>query len=51
MSYATFELNQNEAGYWQLQIDSGLHHGVVVVRAFPIGAPDEAVSILSAAGH
>ena len=51
MSDADFELTQNEAGHWQLQIDSGLHHGVVVVRAFPIGAPDEAVSILSAEGH
>ena len=51
MSDATFELTQNTAGHWQLQLDSGSHQGVVVVRAFPIGAPDEAVSILSAEGH
>ncbi len=51
MSEATFELTQNAAGHWQLQLDSGLHQGVVVVRAFPIGAPDEAVSVLSAEGH
>ena len=51
MNDVAFELTQNAAGHWQLQLDSGLHQGVVVVRAFPIGAPDEAVSILSAEGH
>jgi len=51
MSDAAFELTQNAAGHWQLQIDSSLHQNVVVVRAFPIGAPDEAVSVLSAEGH
>jgi hypothetical protein len=51
MSDADFELTQNATGQWQLQLGSGLHHGVVVVRAFPIGAPDEAVSVLSAEGH
>ena len=51
MSDASFELSQNASGHWQLQLDRDLHHHVVVVRAFPIGAPNEAVSILSAEGH
>jgi len=51
MSDATFELSQNASGQWQLQFHGELHQGVVVVRAFPIGAPDEAVSVLSAEGH
>ena len=46
-----FELTQNSMGAWQLQLDGALHIGVTVVRAFPIGAPDEAVSVLSAVGH
>ncbi len=51
MSQMDFELKQDNSGHWQLQVDNELHSQVVVVRAFPIGAPDEAVSILSAAGH
>lgn len=46
-----FELTQNRMGVWQLQIDGELHTGVTVVRAFPISAPDEAVSVLSDQGH
>ena len=46
-----FELTQNSMGAWQLQLDGALHIGVTVVRAFPIGAPDEAVSVLSVEGH
>ena len=46
-----FELTQNSMGAWQLQLDGELPIGVTVVRAFPIGAPDEAVSVLSAEGH
>jgi len=46
-----FELTQNGMGVWQLLLDGVLHIGVAVVRAFPIGAPDEAVSVLSAEGH
>ena len=46
-----FELTQNSMGAWQLKLDGVLHVGVTVVRAFPIGAPDEAVSVLSAEGH
>ena len=51
MTNAAFELTLDADGLWQLQLNNELHHGVVVVRAFPIGAPDEAVSILSAEGH
>ncbi|MSQ66045.1 MAG: DUF1854 domain-containing protein [Limnohabitans sp.] len=51
MSGALFELKLDKSGHWQLRLGDELHHGVVVVRAFPIGAPDEAVSILSAEGH
>ena len=51
MSDAHFELTLDDSGQWQLQLHEQLHHSVVVVRAFPIGAPDEAVSILSSEGH
>ena len=48
---APFELSQDALGVWQLQLQGQVHQGVTVVRAFPIGAPDEAVSVLSAEGH
>ena len=51
MTNAAFELTLDRDGHWQLQLNNELHHAVVVVRAFPIGAPDEAVSVLSAEGH
>ena len=51
MTDAAFELTLDADGHWQLQLNNELHHAVVVVRAFPIGAPDEAVSVLSAEGH
>lgn len=51
MTNDAFELTLDADGHWQLQLNNELHHAVVVVRAFPIGAPDEAVSILSAEGH
>ena len=51
MSDAHFELTLDDSGQWQLQLHEQLHHSVVVVRAFPIGSPDEAVSILSSEGH
>jgi len=51
MTNAAFELTLDADGHWQLQLNNELHHAVVVVRAFPIGAPDEAVSVLSAEGH
>ncbi|NDC60593.1 MAG: DUF1854 domain-containing protein [Betaproteobacteria bacterium] len=46
-----FELQQDAWGVWQLQLGAEQHRGVTVVRAFPIAAPDEAVSVLSAEGH
>lgn len=51
MSHEAFELSLSVQGYWQLRLHQVLHQPVVVVRAFPIGAPDEAVSILDANGH
>ena len=48
---APFELSQDALGVWHLQLQGQVHQGVTVVRAFPIGAPDEAVSVLSAEGH
>ena len=51
MTNAAFELILDADGHWQLRLNNELHHAVVVVRAFPIGAPDEAVSVLSAEGH
>jgi hypothetical protein len=47
----SFELFQDRLGVWQLRLDGETYSGVTVVRAFPIGAPDEAVSVLSAEGH
>lgn len=51
MNHAAFDLSLNSQGHWQLCLDEVLHQPVVVVRAFPIGAPDEAVSVLDADGH
>lgn len=47
----SFELMQDTMGQWQLNLHGETHSGVTVVRAFPIGAPDEAVSVLSDQGH
>lgn len=51
MNHAAFELSLSPQGQWQLYLDKVLHQPVVVVRAFPIGAPNEAVSVLDADGH
>jgi hypothetical protein len=51
MSQVAFELSLSIQGSWQLRLHEVLHQPVVVVRAFPIGAPDEAVSILDADWH
>ncbi len=51
MSREAFELSLSEQGHWQLRLHQVLYQPVVVVRAFPIGAPDEAVSILDTDGH
>lgn len=47
-----FDLRCSPMGVWSVQLDDGnVHDRVVVVRAFPIAAPTEAVSILSAEGR
>ena len=47
-----FELSCSPFGVWSVRFDDGtVHERVVVVRAFPIAAPMEAVSILSAEGR
>ena len=47
-----FELQRNAFGRLMLRGEDGAaHEGVVPVRAFPIGAPQEGLSLLSAEGH
>lgn len=48
----TFQLQRNAFGRLVLtEADGTAHEGVVPVRAFPIGAPREGLSLLSAAGR
>jgi hypothetical protein len=48
----SFELQRNAFGRLVLTSDDGAaHEGVAPVRAFPIGAPQEGLSLLSAEGH
>ena len=53
MSAATgFSLSHNAFGRLVLTTAAGeQHEGVVAVRAFPIEAPDEGISLVSAEGH
>jgi len=46
-----FELTQNTAGRLVLTCAEGAYAGVVPVRAFPISAPGEGVSLLGEDGH
>ena len=46
-----FELTQNAAGRLVLTCAEGAYAGVVPVRAFPISAPGEGVSLLGEDGH
>ena len=47
-----FSLTRNAFGRLVLTIPNGeQHEGVVAVRAFPIEAPDEGISLVSAEGH
>lgn len=47
-----FTLNRNLAGRLQLTtIDGNVHDGVNLVRAFPIAAPEEGISVVSRDGH
>lgn len=49
---ATWQLHRNAFGRLVLTLGSGeTHTGVVPVRAFPIGAPDEGLSLLGSDGH
>jgi hypothetical protein len=49
---ADFTLDRDAFGRLVLtQPDGSAHTGVVPVRAFPIGAPDEGLSLMSADGH
>ena len=51
-SHSDFKLNRNAAGLLQfIHSDGHVHDGVNIVRAFPISAPDEGVSITSKEGH
>ena len=52
MSEHDFKLTRNAAGRLVLTGAEGdVHEGVVAVRAFPISAPDEGVSLLGENGH
>jgi hypothetical protein len=46
-----FEFETNAVGQWVLTLSGQRHVGVVAVRAFPVAAPDEAVSIVDDHGH
>ena len=48
----SFDLQRNAFGHLVLtDADGTVHEGVVPVRAFPIAAPHEGLSLLSAEGH
>ncbi len=48
----TFTLRRNDYGRLVLRLPDGSEHaGVVPVRAFPIAAPDEGVSLVGLDGH
>ena len=52
MNKIDFTLTRDAHGRLNLTQDDGtLHEGVVSVRAFPISAPDGALSLVSADGH
>lgn len=46
-----FTLIRNPAGQLVLTLHGEVHQGVVPVRAFPIAAPDECISLSDAEGH
>jgi len=52
MAHTPFQLQRDTYGRLILTDENGQRHeGVVPVRAFPIAAPDEGVSLLSGDGH
>ena len=46
-----FQFDINASGQWELELNGERHVGVVAIRAFPVAAPDEAVSIVDDHGH
>jgi len=45
-------LIKDERAHWQATLaDGSVHNSVTVVRAFPILAPDEAISVIDIEGH
>ncbi len=46
-----FQLVRHASGQLLLTDSTGEHLGVVPVRAFPIAAPDEGISLVSSEGH
>ena len=52
MTVADFSLDRDAFGRLVLTLADGQTHvGVVAVRAFPIGAPDEGVALMGSDGH
>ncbi|WP_211443664.1 DUF1854 domain-containing protein [Collimonas humicola] len=52
MTTHDFKLSRNAFGRLvYTAADGAVHEGVVPVRAFPIGAPDDGLSLVSADGH
>ncbi|PKO46437.1 MAG: DUF1854 domain-containing protein [Betaproteobacteria bacterium HGW-Betaproteobacteria-4] len=52
MSNANFQLQRDSYGQLVLTAENGIvHQGITPVRAFPIGAPDEGLSLVNAEGH
>jgi len=52
MTNVNFQLERNNHGQLVLTGQNGEHHaGVVPVRAFPIGAPDDGIALVNVEGH
>lgn len=52
MNRADFRLSRNSLGRLVFVSASGeVHEGVIPVRAFPIGAPEEGIALVSGDGH
>ena len=52
MSNANFQLQRNSYGRLVFTAENGdIHEGVTPVRAFPIAAPDEGLSLVNYEGH
>jgi len=52
MTHVNFQLERNNHGQLVLTGQNGERHaGVVPVRAFPIGAPDDGIALVNVEGH